>query len=199
MPGAENVVLALVVHQHALEDFVQIQRLAGCVIVIPGEFSGIGIQRQRRVGVQRRAVARSPAGAHPRLRLGRSPVREVQVGIVAAGDPGFRAHAKDVGEASPSIASRLSRPAQWCRNAKPLCRLSIVSADEAFLPADTAPAAAQTLDQLAFHGKGSAGGGVLRPGSGRRWWYPRRPCQCGRRRPSDALRWWPRKCYRRRW
>ena len=41
----EHHLLAAVIDQHALEDFVQIERFAGHVLEIPGEFAVVGLQR----------------------------------------------------------------------------------------------------------------------------------------------------------
>ena len=54
------------VDQDALEDFVHVLRLAGKVLVIPLHLSGVGIERERRVGVERVAVGAAD-GSGPRL------------------------------------------------------------------------------------------------------------------------------------
>ncbi len=91
--------------------------------------------------------------------MGRAPVSQVQVGIVAAGDPAFRARAKHIREPAPGVAARLALHRNGVEAPDLFAGGRIVSADEAFLLAIRS-ATSQTLDQLAVHGKRSAGGGV---------------------------------------
>ena len=63
LPALKTQFLAAVVHQDALEHFVQIQRLAGSVIEPPLQLAGIDVERHGRVGVGGRAVAGLPADA----------------------------------------------------------------------------------------------------------------------------------------
>ena len=56
--GHQRLLIAMI-DQHALEDFVEIQRFARHMLEIPFELAGIGIERQGRTGVERRGAIRS--------------------------------------------------------------------------------------------------------------------------------------------
>ena len=63
--------------EDVLEHFVHVLRLAGQVLVVPLHLSGVGIERERRVRVERVAVGAAD-GSRPRLGLRRAPVDEVR-------------------------------------------------------------------------------------------------------------------------
>ena len=96
------------IDQDVLEDFVHVLRFAGQVLVVPLHLSGVGIERERRVRVERRAVGAAD-GSGPRLGLRRAPVDEVRVRIVAAGNPRVAAGAEPERQVAPRLAAGLAR------------------------------------------------------------------------------------------
>ena len=123
LADGEQQLLAAAVDQHALEHFVQVERFAGHVLEIPGQLAVVGIQRQRRAG-EERLVARlgAAAGAHPGLGLRDAPVGQVELGIVAAGDPGVAAGAQQVRQRAPGVAARLRLRAPRSETSRAACR-----------------------------------------------------------------------------
>ena len=119
------------------------------MLEIPGERSVAGAQRQSRGRVQRLVVGAAD-GAHPRLGLRHAPVSQIELRIVAAGDPGVAAGAQQVRKLAPSVAA--GRPFARHRFEFPelLAGLGVVGADVAagFL---IAVAAAHALDHLALN------------------------------------------------
>ena len=73
------------------------------------------------------------ADAHPWLRLRHAPVCEIQIGIVAAGDPGIAAGAEQVGKFSPGIAAGLALLRDGVELPDQLAGLGVIGADETFL------------------------------------------------------------------
>jgi len=66
----EDELLIAEIDEHALEDFVQVQRLSRGVLVMPRERAVLGVERNRRARVQHVVEVRgASARAHPRLRL----------------------------------------------------------------------------------------------------------------------------------
>ena len=107
----EHPALATGIDEDALEDVVQIERFAGRVLVIPGELAGGGVERHRGARVQRRIVRRHAAtGRHPRLGLRGAPIGEIQLGVVAPGDPRLAAGTIEIRQRAPGIAARLAAP-----------------------------------------------------------------------------------------
>ena len=96
------------VDQNIFEDFVHVLRLSWKVLVVPLHFSGIGIEREGRVRIERVPVgAASRSG--PRFGLGRAPINEVRLGIVAARDPGIAAGAVRQWQVAPCVPAGLAR------------------------------------------------------------------------------------------
>jgi hypothetical protein len=120
------------VDQHALVHFVHVERLALHVLEIPGELPVVGVQCERRA-VNTAPRLRATAHLHPRLGLRHAPVRQVQLGIVAAGDPGFRADAQHVGQIAPGVAARLVRARDGVESPQQFSGGGIECADEAAL------------------------------------------------------------------
>src|SRR5690606_29077452 len=131
--GEHPLVIARV-DEHALEDDVEIERLARRVRVVPRELAGRGIERDGRARVER-DVERLHAAArgHPRLRRRGAPVSEVELGVVAAGDPGFAARAIEVRELAPGVAAGLAVERDREKAPNLLPGIGVVSADEALL------------------------------------------------------------------
>src|SRR5207244_13576152 len=83
-------------------------RLARRMLVAPRARAVLRMQRPRRPRVERIVEVRRPAArAHPRLRLRDAPVGEIELRIVAAGDPPLAADPKVVGELAPRLRARL--------------------------------------------------------------------------------------------
>src|SRR5580704_16621302 len=131
------------------------------MIVVPLELPRIDIQRDSRIGKQSRAVPRPAARAHPGLGLRRPPVRQIEVGIIAAGDPGFSAHPEHVRKAAPTIASELACLGNGVELPKQLTGSGVIGADEAlFVLIIRAARASEPLHDLALDNDRSAAGGV---------------------------------------
>ena len=94
LAGAERQFLIADVDQHALEDFVKIQRFARRMLEIPDQLAVFRVQGNGRVRVKRLVQERQlTAQEIPWLRLRDAPLREVEFGIIAARQPRFRAGA----------------------------------------------------------------------------------------------------------
>src|SRR6202034_2036479 len=145
---AKDVVLTLIVYQDPLENFVQVQRFARRVAVKPRQLPRIGIERQRGVGIQRRAIAGAAAYAHPRLGLRRPPVGQVQVRIVASRDPRLDARPESVRQPTPSVAAGFAFERDRSKTPRFLTGLGVIGADKALLfPIRRAGVAAESLNQ----------------------------------------------------
>ena len=114
------------INQLALEGPVEIPLIVGHVLEMPDQLAGVGIERQRGVGVQAIVVnAGLLRRMHQRagvVSLRRSEEDQVQRGIIAAGGPNRRAAALFERQAVPTVAAGLDRDARWCRNARLPCR-----------------------------------------------------------------------------
>src|SRR5207253_729497 len=76
LADGEDVLLRADIHEHALVDFVEIERLARNVLEVPRELSIVDIDRDSRRRVQGGVEDRSAAaGRHPGLGLSHAPVR----------------------------------------------------------------------------------------------------------------------------
>ena len=150
LADGEEVLLGADVDQHLLEHFVEIERLAGHVLDVPRQRAVLDAQRHRRRGVERRVRGLvAAAGRHPRLRLRDAPVGEIEIGIVAAGDPGVAAGARDVGHGAPGVAAGLAGARDGVELPQLLAGLGVVGADVAAILRPEPIAAVQPLDHLA--------------------------------------------------
>ena len=94
LAGAERQFLIADVDQHALEDFVEIERFARRMLEIPDQLAVFRVQGNGRVRLKRLVQERQlTAQEIPWLRLRDAPLREVEFGIIAARQPRFRAGA----------------------------------------------------------------------------------------------------------
>src|SRR5439155_15821572 len=82
----------------------EIERFAGCVLVVPLQLSRVGIERERRAGKERGRVAALRPGST--LRLSGPPVHEIQQRIVRPCDPGIGTRALVVRQTAPTVAAR---------------------------------------------------------------------------------------------
>src|ERR1700676_3695833 len=83
-------------------------RFAAKVLVIPFHFSGVGIERQGRVAIQRVAIG-SADRSGPWFGLRRAPKDQVRLRIIAARDPSVAAGAEPQRQVAPGIATGLTR------------------------------------------------------------------------------------------
>ena len=135
----KHQLLAAAVDQHALEDFIEIERFAWHMLEVPGELAVVRIERDRRAGEQRLVSRFGPAAdAHPRLGLRDAPVCFVGIGIITAGDPRFAAGAHQVWKRAPRIAPGLISARDGVKFPKLFAGRRIIGADEAALAAGTA-------------------------------------------------------------
>src|SRR5690606_34542037 len=143
--GEDELVVARV-DEHALEHDVEIERFARCMREVPRELARARVQRDGRARVER-DVERAHAAArrHPRLRLRRAPVREVELRIVAAGDPCLAARAIEIRQIAPRVAAGIRRHGDRRGAPQLLARVGVVAADETLLLLVTG-AAAHPLD-----------------------------------------------------
>ena len=128
----EHEALVAAVHEHPLEHLVEIERLAGNVLEVPVEFTGIDIDRDGRVRVEPLVEDRHMAArGHPGFGLCRAPVGAVELRIVAPRDPGVAALAEDVVQVGPGIAAGLARVGDRVEPPDQLSGGRVVRADEA--------------------------------------------------------------------
>ena len=100
------------------------------MLEVPADVSGLGVQGQRRVGVQGRALG-AALGAGPRLGLGGGPIDEIRLGVVAPRDPGVGSRAPGQRQIAPGVAAGVSGACDG-RGAPQLgAGLRIVGGDEA--------------------------------------------------------------------
>ena len=137
------------VDQNALVDFVEVERFVSHMLEIPGQRTVVGMKRERGAGVEVEIVhSGAAADLHPRLSLRDAPISEVQLGIVAAGDPGFTAGAQHVGKLAPGVAARGAFASHSVEMPKELARARIKGADEASLLAFLRLVAVATAEAL---------------------------------------------------
>ena len=157
----EELLPAVHIDEERLEHLVHVVGFAGQVLVVPEQLAGIGVERQARVRVQRVAVG-AAYRAGPRLGLGGGPVDDVQLRVVAAGDPGVAAGPEAQGQIAPGVPARVFG-ARDRRGAPDLfAGRRIVAGDEADVVL-VAAAAGDAGDQLAV-GDDRAGGVAVAEG-----------------------------------
>ena len=103
----EQRALAVVVDQDALERLVHVVRVAGDVLVVPLHLTGRGVERKRRVAVER-VTGRAARVAVVRLGLRRTPVDESGDRVIAPGHPGVASRAKQERQIAPGVAAALA-------------------------------------------------------------------------------------------
>ena len=130
--GQQRFFLAMV-DQHAVEDFVQVEGLAGRMVVPPFQCAGFGVQCQGRVGIVGGAAAAAAQIAPPRLGLGGAPVGGVEFGIISARHPGLDAFAVIVGHAVPAVAAGLAGQCHGDELPIALAGLCVIGADVAMV------------------------------------------------------------------
>ena len=112
------------------------------------------------LGVQRLVESRhSAAGRHPGLGLRGSPVGEVELGIVAAGDPRLAAAAKHHRLLAPGVAAGFLRARDGVEAPLDLPGLCVERGDEAAFLLETV-AAVQALNEFPFDDDGAGGRAV---------------------------------------
>ena len=88
----EESLLIVDINQNPLEANLHVDGLAGDMLKVPGDLAGLRVQGQGRVGVEGRIQRRhSAAGGDPGLCLGSPYIKEFELRVVAAGDPGVAA------------------------------------------------------------------------------------------------------------
>ena len=132
LPIVNTQLLVADVDEHALEHLVEVERLAGNVLEVPRQLAVVDVERDGRRRVERRVEDRgAAAGRHPRLGLRDAPVGEIQIGIVAAGDPRLAALAEGVGQLAPRVAAGLAGVRDRVELPGELAGVRVVGADEA--------------------------------------------------------------------
>ena len=153
----EQQLLIADVDENALEHLVEIQRFAGRVLIMPCERAVLRPQRERRARVERIVEVRGAAAcAHPWLRLRRAPIGQIEIGIVAAGDPRLAADAQVIRQFAPRLRSRLAGSRDRVEFPQLLAGCRIVPAD----PAAVVPvpiASDKAVDDDAFDHDGAGG------------------------------------------
>ena len=166
LADGEERLLGADVHRHLLVDLVEIQRFAGLVLEAPDQRAGVGVEPDGGGGVLRGVEGPGAAAdRHPRLGLRDAPEREVDVGVVAAGDPRLAALPHHVGQVVPGVAARLAGVGHGVELPGQRAGPGVVGADEAALGL-VALAAAEALDHLALHDDRAAGVGEALVGVG---------------------------------
>ena len=105
------------------------------MLEVPSELPGVGPERQGRRGVERLVVAgRAAARLHPGFGLRHAPIGQIEIGIVAAGDPGIAACAQHVGKLAPGVAAGRAFAGRGIEAPEVLrSGLCVIAADEAGL------------------------------------------------------------------
>ncbi len=143
------------VDQDVLEHFIHVLRLARQELVIPIDLAGIGIERQRAVGVERVAVG-AAHGARPGLGLRRRPIDQIGGGIVASRNPRVAAGAECQRQVAPGVAAGLTRPRDRGRAPQLAPRVRVIGRDEAHIVL-VAGAAGHAGDHVALRDNRAAG------------------------------------------
>ena len=158
-PHGKYQTLAVTIDQDPLEDLVQVERLSGNVLAIPDDGAIVRIDRQGGVGVERCVLdGEAAARGHPRLGLGRPPVDQPELGIVATGVPHVDATSKPEREITPGVAPRLPRTGHRVEAPQFLAGGGVVRRDEAaFLVKAVAPVDAVEHLTLDDHDAGHVG------------------------------------------
>ena len=135
------------VDEHALEHFIEIERFARRVLVVPLQLSRIGIERERRAGKQRGRVAALRPGRT--LRLSGPPVHQIQQRIVRPCDPGIGAGALVIRQAAPTVTARRAGARDRVELPGLLARIRIIGGDKAVVADRRLIAACEADDDLA--------------------------------------------------
>src|SRR5262245_6006315 len=131
------------------------------MLEVPREFAVVWIDRNRGTGVQ--CVAFGAARQrHPGFGLSRSPVRQIEDGIIAARDPHLAAGAIAVRKVSPGVAPLVPRRRDRVEPPQLLAGIRVVGAEKTFFFL-VATAAAQSLDHFSIHNERSARVAVALP------------------------------------
>ena len=113
------------------------------ILVMGADLAGVDVQREHRGGVQ--VVAR-PHIAHPRRRIARPPVAQVELGIIVRGEPDRHA-ARLPGLSGPGVVTGLTRPRNRVRLPH---RLPVARVEGGDVPADAELAAGSADHDLAL-------------------------------------------------
>src|SRR5262249_50633220 len=141
-------------HKNALEHDVQIERFTGSMLEVPLQLSVVWINRDRRTRIKPIAL-RTASERHPRFRLRRSPVGQIQHGIVATGDPHFTARAILIRKIAPRVSAGVAGRCNGIEAPELFTALRIVSAQKAFFFLISLTAA-KSLQHFAVDDEGAA-------------------------------------------
>ena len=139
---AERHLLRADVHENPLEDFIEIEGLSGRVLEVPRQLSGVGVQRQCGGRVERLVEwCRPSIEKLPGLRLRGPPIRQIQIGIVGARDPGLDAGPRLLRKLAPRVVARFALARDGVEPPRALPRVDVDGADVAAVSVSgTAPA-----------------------------------------------------------
>ena len=136
---------------------VPVVGVVGGELEVPHELAGLGPEGEDRVGPQ--VVAGPPVAVHVGAGVARRPVEEVELGIVAAGQPRGPAPAPQHLGVAPGLRPRLARRGNRPHAPRALAGLGVVGVEEASQPG-VAGADARD-DEVADHERGHHGAVVL--------------------------------------
>ena len=136
------------------------------MLAVPDDGAVVRIDRQGGVGVERCVLnGEATTRRHPRFGLGRAPVDQPELGIVAAGIPHIHAPTQHQGQIAPGVAPGL--PWTGDREGAPhfLASYGVVRRDEAAL-LEEAGATIDAVEHLALddHGSGRVGEALVKVG-----------------------------------
>src|SRR4029453_14228256 len=99
---------------------------------IPVESPGVGIERECGTREQRLVAGLgASADAQPGFGFGRSPIGDVETGIVTADDPRITSCAQEIGQLAPSVTARLAFARDGAETPELFAGTGVVGADVA--------------------------------------------------------------------
>ncbi len=130
------------------------------MLVVPGQLAGIGIERQRRIGIERIVIRHAPARARRQqgadvVGIAGAEIHQIQIRIIAADRPYSGAVALVDWRAIPAVAARLARPRDGVETPQLPAALRIQGDDE--VTAAGIDAQADTDDDLAVNEQRATG------------------------------------------
>ncbi len=180
-----HAAVPLRVHQDGDLGRVVVVGIVGAELKMPFQFAGVGVQGERRIGIEIGAFAlrRVPV----RAGIADAPIGQVEFGVVGSGDPDGRAAVTPGVAGGPGIVARFAGPGNGVEAPDLLSRLRVVSGHET---ADPVLAARYAHDHLVLYHErrerhGVAGFIVGHLG------VPQRACRCARRWRSGGHRQLP--------
>src|SRR5690606_23192097 len=101
------------------------------VLVMPDDFTGIRVQRQGGVGVEQRSITRAAQRLGQRRGNARTPIGQVQLGVVGAGHPRGSVEARFQRQVAPAVATFFTRTRDGVTAPDFFARIHVIGGNEA--------------------------------------------------------------------